>query len=104
MYPEYFDTLKENRADSRMRASSNNRKVLNFFRSHPGELFTPLEAHRLIDWGGHPPPESSTKRAVTTLTKNGYLTKTPVKKMEKYGENNFCWTYLPKVFQSSLFL
>ena len=102
-YGPFFDTLQEERPDSVVRAISNNQRVLAFFKANPMKIFTPLEVHRMIDWGKRPPPESSTKRAITTLTKNGFLIKTRIKRMEKYGENNFCWTYAGKPVQGSIF-
>lgn len=102
-YGPFFDTLQEERKDSIDRAISNNERVLAFFRENPMKLFTPLEVHRQITWPGRTPPESSTKRAITTLTKRGFLVKTRIKRMEKYGENNFCWTFKGIGIQGSIF-
>ena len=57
-----------------IRAGSQNRKILDFFKMHPYERFTPFEVRDAIYV--QYPPITSIRRAITDLTYMGYLVKT----------------------------
>jgi len=67
---------------------SQNWLILEFFRKHSYESFTPseLEARKVIN-----APLTSIRRAVSDLTDQGYLVKTSERRPGKYGMENFTW-------------
>lgn len=85
------DTLEKRRGKNR----SQHWLILEFFRSHPYESFTPseIEDRRIISG-----PLTSIRRALTVLTECDYLEKIDgkegrpfVQRLGKYGEVNFAW-------------
>lgn len=64
-------------------------KILAFFRLCPDSEFTPFEIRRCMNW--HEVPITSVRRAMTNLTKHGYLEKTHNRVREQYGKANFTW-------------
>jgi|WetSurMetagenome_2_1015567.scaffolds.fasta_scaffold00103_83 hypothetical protein len=65
-------------------------KVLAFFSQNPGENFTPYEVWKYMNL--YNVPITSIRRAISNLTKAGYLVKTSIKRAGQYGELNFAWT------------
>jgi len=70
------------------KAEKQDDRVLDFFRAHPLRDFTPPEVHVAI---GYPGPVSSIRRAITDLTKAGYLYKTGNMRPGEFGVSNNCW-------------
>ena len=90
----YYNTvgLKGKELQSReMKTEAQGRKILDFFRSHPGELFTPFDVQRKL-YMNHA-PITSIRRSMTNLTrcKEAYLVKTDVKREGLYNDPNHCW-------------
>jgi len=89
----YFPTtdLTETELKERkIRAGTQNWKILNFFRKYPESLFTPWGVQRILNLNNT--PITSIRRAITTLTDLGYLVKTNTMAKGEYGEQNHCWT------------
>ena len=80
------DTELEER---KMKAGTQNKTILDFFRSHPSQEFTPFQVQYYCHLNHT--PITSIRRSITTLTKLGYLRITPVKRMGEYGIMNNCW-------------
>ena len=77
--------------DLKFRAGKLNLKVLEFFQVHPDREYTPPEVYAILM---PPNPESSVRRAITTLTNLGYLEMIKIKeKMRpgRYGVDNHVW-------------
>lgn len=88
----YFNTNKvrgEKLKEVKIRVGSQNEKILSFFRRHPDMSFTPFEVQRYLLMGNT--PITSIRRAITALTKLGYLRRTDTVKEEYYGQNNHTW-------------
>lgn len=77
-----------------LKAGSQNQKILEFFKRNPGLLYTPFDIQRLCFFPHT--PITSIRRAMTDLTKLGYLEKTKEKRAGEYGELNYCWRLLIK--------
>jgi hypothetical protein len=64
--------------------------ILALFREHPASKLTPFEVH---DRTGLDCPITSIRRAMTNLTKDGWLTKNvDQQRMGKYGMRNCTWS------------
>jgi hypothetical protein len=76
-----------------LKSGSQNAKILEFFKWNPGKLYTPFEIQNYVCilCNGYLTPITSIRRAMTDLTKLGYLEKTKEKRAGEYGELNFCW-------------
>jgi len=88
----YFNTtnLPEPELKEReLRAGTQNRIILDFFKSHPGQSFTPFEVQRYVNLNNV--PITSIRRAMTTLTDLGYLFKTDIKRPGIYNDQNYTW-------------
>ena len=72
-----------------MKAGTQNRLILDFFRMHPGLEFTPFQVQAHLNLTRT--PITSIRRSITTLTGLGYLRMTNVKRMGNYGVENNCW-------------
>ena len=75
-----------------IRAGSQNAQILQIFRDHPGQSFTPFEIRNI--WFARlyrDVPITSIRRAITTLTKLGYLVMTSEMRPGQYGESNHTW-------------
>ena len=73
-----------------MRNGSQNARILDFFRQHPGELFTPYDIYLRLFTSST--PKVSIGRSITTLTRLGFLVKVEeIKKPGAYGEPNCTW-------------
>ena len=73
-----------------MRTGSQNKAILAFFRRHPVLNLTPFEIQHAIHLEGT--PITSIRRALSDLTKLGYLVKTDIKRKGNYGADCYCWT------------
>lgn len=74
-----------------IRAGSQNERILEWFRMNPNKLYTPFDIHNIYYSNGCSAPITSIRRAMTDLTKLGYLVKTEEKRPGEYGELNYCW-------------
>lgn len=76
-----------------LKAGSQNQIILSFFQSNPSGLFTPFDIIKYcFDGRGYwKAPITSIRRAISDLTKLGYLEKTKEKRAGEYGELNYCW-------------
>jgi hypothetical protein len=81
---ETGDTLKE----SKQKTQTQEETILKLFRYNPLRLFTPDEIHSLLKTTS---PLTSTRRAITVLTKKGHLEKTNVQRAGKFGKLVNCW-------------
>ena len=81
-----------------LKAGSQNETILSFFQSNPSGSFTPFEIIKYcFDGRGYwKAPITSIRRAMTDLTKLGYLEKTKEKRAGEYGTDNFTWRLLIK--------
>jgi len=75
--------------DRQLRADSKARKILDFFKAHPGQSFTPYEILRQLNLS--PFQITSVSRAITDLTTDGKLRMTGEKVVECQGEWNNKW-------------
>jgi hypothetical protein len=87
-----------------MRVESQGRKILAYFRQHPGESFTPHEIRRILGYG--PFQLQSVRRSLTNLTQctEHYLYMTGEKRIEEMGDPNNCWALNTKVPQTGFSL
>jgi hypothetical protein len=90
---QYFNTtnltghvLKERQ----FRAGSQTWAILEFFKLFPDKEFTPFQVQGYCEAFSHY-PITSIRRAITVLTKLGYLVKTEYFRVGDYGEKNYCW-------------
>lgn len=76
-----------------IKAGTQNAVILQWFRQHPGQLFTPFDIikHCFDGRGYFIAPITSIRRALTDLTKLGYLEKTDERRPGEYGDLNYCW-------------
>jgi Fe2+ or Zn2+ uptake regulation protein len=79
------DNLKQRQ----IRAGSQNEAILKYFRSHLYSNFTAYELWQIMRLPMT--PITSIRRALTDLTKLGYLLKTDIKRLGEYGELTFAW-------------
>ncbi|MBA7475648.1 hypothetical protein ES707_11020 [subsurface metagenome] len=66
-------------------------KVLFFFRQNLHRSFTPFEVKQ---HSGLNAPITSIRRAMSNLTDQGRLIKTPATRQGEYGKPNYCWRLL----------
>ena len=91
---DYFNTNRESGDILKQSISTARRQqtlVLSIFRSFPGALLRPEDVHR--HFGDHV-PLTSIRRAITNLTQEGKLEKTPHMTFGKYGKKVHLWRYL----------
>lgn len=91
---QYYNTTRmegKELAVREMKTEAQGRKILDFFRSNPGILFTPFDVQNKLNLTGV--PITSIRRSMTNLTccYEKYLIKTSVKRPGIYGEPNHCW-------------
>ncbi len=87
----YYNTNKlqgDDLLSARIRGGKQEEIVLELFIRLKRSLLTPPEVQ---EWALPEAPLTSVRRAMTDLTKEGYLIKTKVKKTGLYGQPNFCW-------------
>jgi hypothetical protein len=68
-----------------------NKDVLAVFEANPGVSFTPYQVGDIMIAKGSKMLQSSIKRAITDLTKQGLLVQTSEKVIERYGRPNYKW-------------
>ena len=75
--------------DYRRKTLAQDQFILEFFRKHPNNEFTPSEVlHRLFTENV---PLTSVRRAMTNLTNDGKLVKTPHQRKGPFGRPEHCW-------------
>jgi|TARA_Y100001963_G_C6665200_1_gene392369 hypothetical protein len=75
--------------NSRKKAKTQEDLILAWFKKHK-RAYTPCEVRDKVLRDS---PLTSVRRAMTNLTEKGYLIKTTLTKMGKYGKFNYCWKY-----------
>lgn len=91
----YYQTVPTSHTDLRAyrsQASDQDARVLAFFRSNPGTLYTQEAIHEQVMPNA---PRSSVCRAVNTLTRTGKLEKTATLYLSSQGRRVHTWRYLP---------
>ena len=91
MTTRYYNTVGvtgEELEERQVNVSKQEDIVLDFFKAHPGILFTPFDVRDsvLVD-----APITSVRRAITNLTQFGHLVKTKTRQRGPYGHLNYCW-------------
>ncbi len=66
--------------------------ILDVFKRHSTSKFTAFMVLDLLQTDKPKPPITSVRRAMTNLTKAGYLIKTEERKEERYGVKNYLYT------------
>lgn len=100
----FYNTNNETAAtlqDSRSKGKRQETAVLGYYLQHPHEFVSPSQLFRAFEhkhW-----PITSIRRAVTDLTNEGLLVKTPKTVTGIYGKKEHCWKLNPAYFQESLF-
>lgn len=90
----YYNTTHEsgnNLTQFELKASSQEQMILDFFRRHPGEMFTPSDIWVRLHSKMKRAPLTSIRRAITNLTGPGGLEKTDLKTMGPYGRPEYYW-------------
>jgi hypothetical protein len=96
MTRNFHNTNKESGhqlAASERKAKTQNQRVLEFFKRYPALGRTALDVHFFLS---NNEPESSFRRACTTLTDGGFLKETGKKKKGFYGKDNRIYMITPK--------
>lgn len=90
----YYNTNKESGKTlitSKTKANKQELKVLRFFEANNShERFSPEDILEKVDFG-RPIPITSVRRAMTNLTKAGYLRKTPFMQKGQFGKQIHTW-------------
>lgn len=88
----YFNTNRlegEKLQQAKIKAGTQNAEILELFQAEPDRAMTPFQVQWELQW--HRVPITSIRRAMTTLTKLGYLEKTEEMEEGKYGTENHKW-------------
>ena len=88
----FYNTIgltKEQLTQQRVKTGTQNHKILEWFREHPGREFTPSQVWRWMDLPNV--PLTSIRRAITDLTFMGYLERTETMRDGLYGKPEGCW-------------
>lgn len=91
----YYNTNHEEGTElleSESKAQTQEELILEYFQFNPGLQLTPFGVKSKLDWLFHHVPITSIRRAMTNLTKAGYLMKTNFKETGKYGKKNYLWS------------
>lgn len=84
----YYDTVGVNDVPQRTQAAkSQEDTILDLFNQYPNDYFTPFEVLRRTNLKCI----NSVRRAITNLTKQGYLRKTAVLEKGDFGHPNRTW-------------
>ena len=87
---EFYNTTKEpNKIGFVRLAQKQDDAVLEFFRNHPFDAFTPASVHRRVFTEAT--PITSVRRSITNLEKGDMLIKTDQKEVEQFGRPNYKW-------------
>jgi len=92
----YYNTNNESGLDLRESWYSNANQdelVLKLFQIHAPRTFTPDEIEEICNRCNRRWPITSIRRAISTLTKHGNLTKTSELREGKYGKKTHAWKY-----------
>lgn len=91
---DFFNTISltgDQLKECRQNTMTQNERVLNIFKEYQ-KPFTPFQVHDIYRQIYHTnTPITSIRRAITSLTCEGKLTKTPNMKIEEYGKPNYYW-------------
>ena len=96
----YYNTNNETGLDLQESWYSNANQdelVLRLFQIHPNETFTPDEIEGMCNRCDRGWPITSIRRAISTLTKYGNLTKTSELREGKYGKKTHTWKFSTQV-------
>lgn len=88
MYHNTTLEIGESLERSAISANAQETKILTLFRAMPNVVLTPFEVLSLLQINA---PITSIRRAITDLTKEGYLERTSIKRTGKFGKANFTW-------------
>lgn len=95
----FYNTIHESGkqlSDSIKQATTQEEKVLRFFKTNPKKLFTPFDI-KYVGLFEDNVPLTSIRRAITNLEGKGLLEKTEEKREGGYGKYNYCWKlFVPK--------
>lgn len=90
----FFNTTSQ-KADvlkaSKFKAGKQNAEILELFMLYHYRSFTPAEIWEYFEKQNRHWPLTSIRRAITTLTAQGFLECTNEMRMGMYGSKNFCW-------------
>ena len=98
----YYNTNNEEQPQlfrSWAQTAKQNDLIYELFRRHPNNEYSPDEIHIMIDQividtnGSKYWPITSIRRAISTLTKQGKLTKTNNLRKGKYGKQTHTWKF-----------
>ena len=67
------------------------------FQDNPDETFTPDQIQHLCEICEREWPITSIRRAISTLTKQGNLTKTDELRKGKYGKKTHTWKFVTQI-------
>lgn len=81
-------------------ARSQEEKVILIFRKYSRVPLGPSQVYYLGLGDGHTWLQSSVRRAMTTLTNDGYLFKTDTKRMGAWGAKEHTWSLTPPASQA----
>ena len=90
----YFNTINQKGDElkaSKFRAGKQNAEVLELFTLYHYRAFTPAEIWEAFNKQGRNVPLTSIRRAITTLTIQGFLECTGEMRMGLYNVKNYCW-------------
>ena len=96
----YYNTNEEDGPELReswARTAKQNDLILMIFQDNPNETFTPDQIQHLCEVCEREWPITSIRRAISTLTKAGNLTKTSELRKGKYGKQTHTWQYRSQV-------
>jgi len=92
----YYNTTQESGQTLfrfRSQAKAQTERVIDYYRSRPGQLIGPSEAWRATGLEAEGVPLTSARRAVTDATKAGILVRTKDKTIGAYGHPETLWVY-----------
>ena len=98
----YYNTNEETGTtlnSSRKNAIKQEDLVLGIFQKHRVQSLTPEEVNNALEQDGHIFPITSIRRAISTLTNSGKLTKTSKLRGGKYNKNEHVWKFKPQTRQ-----
>ena len=91
MNDSFFNTTNEDGAQLalfQMKARTQDERILEYFQAHFLSELTPSEVHEAIMPNA---PLTSTRRAISNLTRQGQLRKTTTKRKGPFGRPEYCW-------------
>jgi len=77
--------------EARRKASTQEDRILTFFEKNKGNRYSPEDIQTYCQMANR--PLTSVRRAVTNLTKDGYLRKTKTMKPGMYGKQVHTWEF-----------